>query len=78
MTVTKGKTTKFTGTREIVCREDRFPNRRPSDKLFRLSDITTTKELGTTFDRALNNIELKQSVLVKHCGTSIQMIEQHY
>jgi integrase len=115
VTVTKGKTTKFTGTREIVCREDifstisdlrdRFPNRRPSDKLFRLSDGTTTKELGATFDKALNNIELKQSahgvrtlyslrhsyitwqlmtgdismeVLAKQCGTSIQMIEQHY
>ena len=115
VTVTKGKTTKFTGTREIVCREDifstisdlrdRFPNRRPSDKLFRLADRTTTKELGTTFDKALNNIELKQSahgvrtlyslrhsyitwqlmtgdvsmeILAKQCGTSVQMIEQHY
>lgn len=47
VTVTKGKTTKFTGTREIVCRDgifstisnlrDRFPNRRPTDKLFRLA-----------------------------------------
>jgi len=115
VTVTKGKTTKFTGTREIVCRDeifstisdlrDRFPNRRPTDILFRLADGTTTKELGKTFDKALSNTELKQSahgvrtlyslrhsyitwqlitgnvsmeVLAKQCGTSIQMLEQHY
>lgn len=115
ITVTKGKTTKFTGTREIVCRDDifstisdlrdRFPIRKPTDKLFRLADGTTTKELGATFDKALNDTELKQSahgvrtlyslrhsyitwqlmtgdvgmeILAKQCGTSVQMIEQHY
>jgi len=71
VTVTKGKTTKFTDTREIVCRDeifstisdlrDRFPSHRPTDMLFRLADGTTTKELGKTFDKALSDTELKQS-----------------
>ncbi|QFU21291.1 site-specific integrase [Shewanella eurypsychrophilus] len=115
VTVTKGKTTKHTGTREIVCRDEifsciadlreRFPNRKPSDKLFRLADGSTTKELGKAFDKALLEIGLKQSahgvrtlyslrhtyitwqlmsgevsmeILAKQCGTSVQMIEQHY
>lgn len=73
--------------------------------LFRLADGTTTKELGKTFDKALNDTELKHSahgvrtlyslrhsyitwqltmgkvsmeILAKQCGTSVQMIEQHY
>ncbi|RTR40279.1 site-specific integrase [Shewanella canadensis] len=115
VTVTKGKTTKHTGTREIVCRDEifscieelreRFPDRKPSDKLFRLADDSTTKELGKAFDKALVDVGLKQSahgvrtlyslrhtyitwqlmsgdvsmeVLAKQCGTSLQMIEQHY
>ncbi|ACJ31125.1 Phage integrase [Shewanella piezotolerans WP3] len=115
VTVTKGKTTKHTGTREIVCRDEifsciadlreRFPNRKPSDKLFRLGDGSTTKELGKAFDKALLDTGLKQSahgvrtlyslrhtyitwqlmsgevsmeILAKQCGTSVQMIEQHY
>ncbi|SQH78331.1 Phage integrase [Shewanella benthica] len=115
VTVTKGKTTKHTGTREIVCRDEifwciadlreRFPNRKPSDKLFRLADGSTTKELGKAFDKALFETGLKQSahgvrtlyslrhtyitwqlmsgevsmeILAKQCGTSVQMIEQHY
>ncbi|MCL1067462.1 site-specific integrase [Shewanella olleyana] len=115
VTVTKGKTTKYTGTREIVCRDEvfscidglreRFPNRKPSDKLFRLADGTTTNELGKAFDKALQEIGLKKSphgvrtlyslrhsyitwqlmsgevsmeILAKQCGTSLQMIEQHY
>ncbi|MGE6648472.1 tyrosine-type recombinase/integrase [Shewanella colwelliana] len=115
VTVTKGKTTKHTGTREIVCRDEifscieelreRFPDRKPSDKLFRLADGSTTKELGKAFDKALVDVGLKQSahgvrtlyslrhtyitwqlmsgevsmeILAKQCGTSLQMIEQHY
>lgn len=115
VTVTKGKTTKHTGTREIVCRDEifscieelreRFPDRKPSDKLFRLADGSTTKELGKAFDKALLETGLKQSahgvrtlyslrhtyitwqlmsgevsmeILAKQCGTSVQMIEQHY
>lgn len=54
MSITKGKTTKYTGTREVVCRDEifgcidelreRFSNRKPKDKLFRLADGQTTKE----------------------------------
>ncbi|WP_351123063.1 site-specific integrase, partial [Shewanella sp. T24-MNA-CIBAN-0130] len=71
VTVTKGKTTKHTGAREIVCRDEifscieelreRFPNRKPSDRLFKLADGSTTKELGKAFDKALLEIGLKQS-----------------
>jgi integrase len=115
VTITKGKTTKYTGTREIVCRDeifgclddlrDRFPNRKPKDMLFRLADGQTTRELGKAFDKALVEIDLKNSshgvrtlyslrhsyitwqlmtgkvsmeILAKQCGTSVQMIEQHY
>mgnify|MGYP000485751827 CR=1 FL=1 len=115
VTVTKGKTTKYTGTREIVCNSkifacidelrDRFPNRKPKDKLFRLADGSTTNELGKAFEKALIDVDLKNSahgvrslyslrhsyitwqlmsgevnmeILAKQCGTSVQMIEQHY
>jgi integrase len=115
VTITKGKTTKYTGTREIVCRDeifgciddlrDRFPNRKAKDMLFRLADGQTTKELGKAFDKAVVEIDLKNSphgvrtlyslrhsyitwqlmtgeismeILAKQCGTSVQMIEQHY
>tara|TARA_R110002050_G_scaffold286437_1_gene436834 strand:+ start:53 stop:1144 length:1092 start_codon:yes stop_codon:yes gene_type:complete len=71
VTITKGKTTKYTGTREIVCRDEifscleelreRFPNRRPSDKLFKLADDSTTSELGKAFDKAISEVNLKQS-----------------
>jgi len=69
--VTKGKTTKHTGTRTVVCKDeifdvldelrDRFPNRKPSDKLFRLADGSTTNELGKAFDLALKESDLKES-----------------
>jgi integrase len=71
VTVTKGKTTKYTGTREIVCRDEifgciddlreRFPDRKPSDLLFRLADGSTTKELGKAFDKAVGDTGLKHS-----------------
>ncbi|AWB66034.1 integrase [Saccharobesus litoralis] len=69
--VRKGKTTKHTGTRVIICKDSiaptikalmaRFPNRLPSDKIFLLSDGSETKELGATFKRVLTNAGLKQS-----------------
>lgn len=62
--VRKGKTTKYTGTREVVCRKDifscldelrdRFPHRKPSDKLFRLANGTTTNQLGKAFEKVLS------------------------
>ncbi|WP_181006140.1 tyrosine-type recombinase/integrase [Shewanella insulae] len=71
ITVTKGKTVKHTGTREVVCRDEifssiqtlreRFPNRKRTDKLFRLADGSETKELGKAFDKALTEIGLKSS-----------------
>lgn len=71
LTVRKGKTTKFTGTREVVCNAGifdtiwalirEFPNRKPSDLLFRLPDGNTTNELGPNFAKALENTGLKES-----------------
>lgn len=71
LTVRKGKTTKFTGTREVVCNANiydtvraltsDFPNRKPTDLLFRLLDGSTTNELGRTFRAALDNLGLKDS-----------------
>ncbi|MBO2626657.1 site-specific integrase [Shewanella algae] len=115
ISVRKGKTTKHTGTREVVCKAGlhdtilqmtlRFKDRKATDKLFRLRDGNTTRELGRHFDRAVELAGLKDSnfgsrtlyslrhsyitwelvaqnvtidVLAKQCGTSIQMIEQHY
>ena len=58
-------------TREIVCRDEifscitelreRFPDQKPSDKLFRLADASTTKELRKAFDKTLIEIGFKQS-----------------
>lgn len=69
--VRKGKTTKHTGTRTVVCHDDiwgvldelrdRFPNRKPTDKLFRLANGDTTNELGVTFRKALEQCGLKES-----------------
>lgn len=71
ITVTKGKTVKHTGTREVVCRDEifssvqelreRFPNRKPSDKLFRLADGSITNELGKAFEKAISEAGLKSS-----------------
>jgi integrase len=71
VTVRKGKTTKYTGTREIVCKaaiakvlnrlSDRFPDRVGTEQLFRLSDGSTSKEMNRHFDNALELIELKNS-----------------
>jgi integrase len=69
--VRKGKTSKHTGTRTVICRDqiwgtletlrERFPNRRPKDKLFRLADGEETKELGVTFRKVLEACDLKDS-----------------
>ncbi len=69
--ITKGKTIKHTGTRTIVCSEDidttiatlrdRFPNRKPNDKVFVLLDGSETSELGPTFSAALKKCGLKDS-----------------
>lgn len=72
ITVTKGKTVKHTGTREVVCRDEifssiqdlreRFPHRKRTDKLFRLADGSKTKELTKAFDKALTQAVLKESL----------------
>lgn len=71
VTVRKGKTTKYTGTREVVCKEaivvvvdrltHRFPNRRKDEHIFRLADGSRSKELSRNFDLALHNCNLKMS-----------------
>jgi integrase len=114
ITVRKGKTTKHTGARTVVCREEvlwaferlreRFPNRKPKDLLFKLEDGSKTKELSRAFDKLIIENDLKESprgkrtlyslrhtyitwqlmnqlpaqIIAKQCGTSIQMLEQHY
>ncbi len=114
ITVSKGKTTKHTGARKVVCRPEialaldnlieRFPARKPSDVLFRLEDGSTTKELSRNFEKLLQLAELKDSaqgartlyslrhsyitwmlldkvpatVIASQCGTSLQMLDQHY
>merc|ERR1712138_79984 len=69
--VRKGKTTKYTGTRKVVCRKDvigaikrlreRFPTRLPSQKLFRLANGETTPQLGKAFEKVLQSNNLKDS-----------------
>ncbi|MDO6447165.1 site-specific integrase [Colwellia sp. 1_MG-2023] len=69
--VRKGKTTKHTGTRTVIARDQiwdcleelrqRFPDRRPNDKLFRLEDGESTNELGVAFRKALEECNLKDS-----------------
>lgn len=71
VTVRKGKTTKYTGTREIVCKETilkvltrltaRFPNRTGAQKVFTLADGSSTKEMSRHFDAALQQVGLKHS-----------------
>ncbi len=71
ITVRKGKTTKYTGTREVVCNANiydavwmltrDFPDRKPTDLIFRLQNGRTTNELGRTFSLALDELGLKDS-----------------
>ena len=114
VTITKGKTTKYTGPRKVVCKRDvigaltrlreRFPLRTPNQKLFLLANGEPTKQLGKAFEKALQSSGLKESprgprtlyslrhtyitwqllngtsidVITRQCGTSTEMIEQHY
>ncbi len=69
--VRKGKTTKYTGTREVVCKDeifdclselrDAFPQRKPKDKLFRLADGSSTNQLGKAFAKVLEKLDLDES-----------------
>lgn len=71
VTVRKGKTTKYTGTREVVCKEaivkvlhrlsHRFPNRQKGSLLFVLPDGSTVKEMPRNFEKALELTQLKNS-----------------
>lgn len=71
ITISKGKTTAYTGSRKIVCREealeafielrDTFPDRKPSDKIFLLSDGSETKQLGKTFTKLLKKTNMETS-----------------
>ena len=112
--VSKGKTTKYTGPRKVVCKRDvigaltklreRFPLRTPNQKLFLLSNGESTAQLGKAFEKALQSSGMKESprgprtlyslrhtyitwqlldgtsidVITRQCGTSTEMIEQHY
>jgi len=61
--IRKGKTTKHTGTRKIVCKKDvigalnrlrkRFPDRKATDVLMRLKNGETTSQLGKAFEKVL-------------------------
>ena len=69
--ITKGKTTKYTGPRKVVCKRDvigaltrlreRFPLRTPNQKLFLLASGESTRQLGKAFEKALQNSGLKES-----------------
>lgn len=69
--VRKGKTTQFTGTRQVVVRSDfvanledlvtRFPNRQAADRVFVLSDGTEAKSLSRKFSDILTKLNLKDS-----------------
>lgn len=69
--VSKGKTTEYTGTRQVVVRSDfvanledlveRFPNRQANEKVFRLADGTDPKSLSRKFSDILDKLNLKKS-----------------
>lgn len=69
--VTKGKTTKYTGARKVVCKRDvigalirlrdRFPLRTPNQKLLLLANGEPTPQLGKAFEKALQSSGLKDS-----------------
>lgn len=73
VTVTKGKTTLYTGPREVVVRSDfvanledlaaRFPYRKGDDLVFRLSDGSKPKSLGRKFSDILKKLELNDDKL---------------
>lgn len=67
--VTKGKTTLYTGSRQVVVRSDfvanlenlvsRFPNRQAEDYVFRLADGSEPKSLSRKFSEILKELDLK-------------------
>ncbi|TDF34766.1 site-specific integrase [Alteromonadaceae bacterium M269] len=69
--IRKGKTTKHTGARKVVCKKDvigaiarlreRFPDRFPTDKLFRLANGGETAQLGKAFEKVLQETNMKNS-----------------
>lgn len=83
--VRKGKTTKYTGTREVVCKEAvvnvisrltrRFPHRTGDDKIFVLPCGKQVKELPRHFDKALDETCLKES---KHGRRSLYSLRHSY
>ncbi len=83
--VRKGKTTKYTGTREVVCKEAvvnvisrltrRFPHRTGDDKIFVLPCGKQVKELPRHFDKALDETGLKES---KHGQRSLYSLRHSY
>ncbi|MCT8124680.1 tyrosine-type recombinase/integrase [Alishewanella sp. BS5-314] len=69
--VRKGKTTLYTGTRQVVVRSDfvanlvdlanRFPDRKADDLVFRLADGSEPKSLSRKFSDILAKLGLKES-----------------
>lgn len=117
ITVRKGKTTKYTGTREIICKDEvskviadmlSYLQEYKNDNYYDPSDnellFTHTKEYTVTFRKILEELKLrthahgdrslyslrhsyitweleagtKLRVIASQCGTSEDMIEQHY
>lgn len=71
ITVRKGKTHSYTGSRKVVCFEgvllalmnlqEIFPDRKPSDKVFRLADGTESTQIGKVFSQLLKAAGLEYS-----------------
>ncbi len=82
VSVRKGKTTKYTGTRKIVCQygakqaikrlKDRFPNAASDDLIFRCSDGSKTNELSKAFNGLLAVTGLKEDAYGKRVLYSLR------
>ena len=63
ITIRKGKTSSYTGSRKVVCfggvllalmnLQDIFPDRAPSDRVFRLADGSRSTQIGKVFSQLL-------------------------
>lgn len=70
ITIRKGKTTSYTGSRKVVCfdevlpafmnLQDIFPDRKPTDKVFRLGDGSESTQIGKVFSQLLRYANLEQ------------------